>query len=43
MDQEGTQPRTKNSRGEKIMVLLIESGLLYCISGVSQTVYRHID
>ncbi|KAF9055394.1 hypothetical protein BDZ89DRAFT_1107158 [Hymenopellis radicata] len=27
--------RTKNSRGEKIMVLLIESGLFYCISGAA--------
>ena len=28
--------RTKNTRGEKIMILLIESGLFYCVSGVSR-------
>ncbi|KAF9055393.1 hypothetical protein BDZ89DRAFT_1055985 [Hymenopellis radicata] len=27
--------RTKNLRGEKILVLLVESGLLYCISGAA--------
>ncbi len=35
--------RAKNLRGEKILVLLVESGLLYCISGVGRAVYCYTD